>query len=158
MALRLFVPRPFLGADRGRIGGDRDRLSRIAFLDRRLVGPEGQRGAGFPDEILLVLRLEQHRACAIGAANDRGQFAREMPYLARMEPFVVDEAEVERGFGLVKGKEAAFVAGERDERAALEILPEMLRDEEDAGDQRIARCLLADIRNRRLILEHFKFF
>src|SRR3546814_12448187 len=34
----------------------------------------------------------------------------------------------------------------------------MLRDEEDAGDQRIARRLLADTRNRGLILEHVKFF
>src|SRR3546814_6203399 len=34
----------------------------------------------------------------------------------------------------------------------------MLRDEKDAGDQRIARRFLADTRNRGLILEHVKFF
>src|SRR3546814_5735095 len=58
----------------------------------------------------------------------------------------------------MKGEEAPFVARERRQRPALKILPEMLRDEEDAGDQRIARRLLADTRNRGLILEHVKFF
>src|SRR3546814_5902358 len=65
VALRRLVPRPFLGADRGRVGGDSDRLSGIAVLDRRFVGPERRGGAGFPDEILFVLRLEQHRAAAV---------------------------------------------------------------------------------------------
>src|SRR3546814_15548575 len=76
--------------------------------------------------------------------------------LARMKPLIVDQAQVERGLGLMKGEEAPFVARERRQRPALKILPEMLRDEEDAGDQRIARRLLADTRNRGLILEHVK--
>src|SRR3546814_6540787 len=82
--------------DRGRVGGDRARLSGIAFLDRGLVRPERRGGARFPDEILFVLRLEQHRAIAVRAANDRGQLARQVPDLARMKPLVVDQAQVER--------------------------------------------------------------
>src|SRR3546814_14925989 len=59
--------------------------------------------------------------------------------LARMKPLVVDQAQVERGLGLMKGEEAPFIARERRQRPALKILSEMLRDEKDAGDQRIAR-------------------
>src|SRR3546814_464035 len=126
VALRRLVPRPFLGADRGRVGGDRDRLSGIAFLDRGPVRPERRGGARFPDEILFVLRLEQHRAIAVGAANDRGQLARQVPDLARMKPLVVDQAQVERGLGLMKGEEAPFIARERRQRPALKILSEMI--------------------------------
>src|SRR3546814_17229183 len=75
-----------------------------------------------------------------------------------MKPLIVDQAQVERGLGLMKGEEAPFIARERRQRAALKILSEMLRDEKDAGDQRIARRFLADTRNRGLILEHVKFF
>jgi hypothetical protein len=58
----------------------------------------------------------------------------------------------------MKGEEAPFIARERRERAALEILAKMLRDEEDAGDQRIARRLFTDTRNRGLILHHIQIF
>src|SRR3546814_13182450 len=75
-----------------------------------------------------------------------------------MKPLVVDQAQVERGLGLMKGEEAPFIARERRQRPALKILSEMLRDEKDAGDQRIARRFLADTSHAGLTLEHVNFF
>src|SRR3546814_7745109 len=70
---------------------DSDRLSGIAVLDRRFVGPERRGGAGFPDVILFVLLLEQHRPAAVGAADDRGQLLREVTEPTRMKPLIVDQ-------------------------------------------------------------------
>ena len=80
------------------------------------------------------------------------QVAREGTHLAGRQAVVVDEAEIERSLGLMKGQKTAFVARERGERAALKRLAEMLRDKEDAGDQGIAHRLFADTRNGGLIL------
>ena len=58
----------------------------------------------------------------------------------------------------MKGEKAPFITRERRERAALEILAEMLRDKEDTRDQRIARRLFTDTCNRGLTLYHIEIF
>src|SRR3546814_14067092 len=115
-----------------------DVFSSDLFLDRGLVRPERRGGARFPDEILFVLRLEQHRAIAVRAANDRGQLARQVPDLARMKPLVVDQAQVERGLGLMKGEEAPFIARERRQRPALTILSRS--EERRVGKECVSPC------------------